>query len=208
MSLVPANNKPLRRRDPRGLRLNQKKALLALSQQADWKTAAVAAGVEVETLQEWLASDVAFQTQYDSLLSGFFTEIQGRMTALLPRVGEVMKEGLDANKYEAVDVVCPKCGEHFKEEVQGPSWAVRLRVVEDILKHKGLLSQKVEVSGSIEHQHVVLSAEDAILLQLYRRKGPDFVPPGFIDELRARGHVIEGEFTELPNGPVAVEPGQ
>ena len=196
-SLVPASKQPLKRRDPRGLRLNQKKALVALSQQADWKTAATAAGVEVDTLKDWLEHDVAFQAQYDSLLSGFFTEIQGRMTALLPRVGEVMKEGLEANKYEEVDVVCPKCQHEFKEEVKGPSWAVRLRVVEDILKHKGLLSQKVEVSGSIEHQHITLTAEDAILLQLYRRKGPDFVPPGFIDELRARGHVIEGEFTEV-----------
>ena len=198
-SLVPANNKPLRRRDPRGLRLNQKKALVALSQQADWKTAAAAAGVEVDTLQDWLANDVAFQAQYDNLLSGFFTEIQGRMTALLPRVGEVMQEGLDAEKCKMVEVICPNCQHEFKEAVQVPAWAVRLRIVEDILKHKGLLRQKVEVSGLIEHQHVVLSAEDAILLQLYRRKGPDFVPPGFIDELRARGHVIEGEFTELPS---------
>ena len=196
-SLVPANNKPLRRRDPRGLRLNQKKALVALSQQADWKTAAAAAGVEVDTLQEWLAHDVAFQEQYDSLLSGFLTEIQGRMTALLPRVGEVMQVGLDANAPTEVEGICPHCEQPFKTTVQVPAWAVRLRVVEDILKHKGLLSQKVEVSGSIEHQHITLSAEDAILLQLYRRKGPDFVPPGFIDELRARGHVIEGEFTEV-----------
>jgi hypothetical protein len=121
------------------------------------------------------------------------------MTALLPRVGEVMQEGLDANAPTEVEGICPHCEQPFKTTVQVPAWAVRLRVVEDILKHKGLLSQKVEVSGSIEHQHITLSAEDAILLQLYRRKGPDFVPPGFIDELRARGHVIEGEFTELPS---------
>jgi hypothetical protein len=200
-SLVPANNKPLRRRDPRGLRLNQKKALVALSQQADWKTAAAAAGVSVDTLQEWLANDVAFQAQYDSLLSGFFTEIQGRMTALLPRVGEVMQEGLDANAPTEVEGICPHCEQPFKTTVQVPAWAVRLRVVEDILKHKGLLSQKLEVSGSIEHQHITLTAEESIGLQRYRRFGPDSVPAGFIDELRARGHVIEGEFTELPPPP-------
>lgn len=196
-ALVPASNKPIRRRDPRGLRLNQKKALIALGQSSDWKGAAAAAGVEVETLQEWLANDVAFQAQYDNLLSGFLTEVQGRMTALLPRVGEVMQEGLDADSYETVDVSCPDCGYKFKEQVRGPAWAVRLRIVEDILKHKGLLAQKVDISGQIEHQHIALTAEEYILLQRIRRFGPDKAPPGFIEELRQRSVIVEGEFREV-----------
>ncbi len=196
-ALVPSS-RPLTRRDKRGLRLNQKQALMALGQSSDWKAAAVAAGVEVSTLQDWLANDVAFQNAYDSLLSGFLAEMKGRMSALLPRVGDVMQEGLDAERYEEVDCTCPKCGFEFKEEVKIPAWAIRLRVAEQILKHKLPTTSKVEVSGEIEHQHVTLTAEEAVLYQRFKRFGSDAVPPGFIEELRRRGHVIEGDFTELP----------
>jgi hypothetical protein len=193
-SLVPASSQPIRRRDKRGLRLNQKRALIALSQSSDWKAAAVAAGVEVRTLQEWLQNDPMFQEEYDNLLSGFLNEVKGRMSALLPRVGDVMQEGLDAERYEEVDTICPNCQHEYKAEVKIPAWAIRLRVMEQILKHKLPTTSKLEVSGEI--QHISLTAEEAILLQRLRRFGPSAVPPGFADEMRQRGQVIEGEFTE------------
>jgi len=200
-ALVPVTPKPvnLRRKDKYGLRLNQKRALIALCQGGSWEQAAKEACVEVQTLKDWAILDPAFKTEYDNLLAGLLTDVKHRMSTMLPKVGDVMAEALDAGQALKVGVVCPDCGAHYDAIIDSPNWAVRLRVAENLLKQHGQLASKIEVEGDIKHTHVIeLSTDDRIALQLIRRGKRESVPPDVYESLLSRG-VIDAEYRELDN---------
>jgi hypothetical protein len=187
----------LQRRDKHGLRLNQKRALIALGMGAGWVEAAKEAGVEVCTLRGWTQLDPAFITEYQNLLTGLLDEVKGRMSSLLPAVGEVMADALNSDKPLDVDVVCPDCGARFSTVVEGPNWNIRLRVAENILKQHGQLGTNVHIEGKIEHEHTLeLSTDDRIAVQLLKRGMHDQVPPSVFESLKQRG-IIEGEYRVL-----------
>ena len=201
-ALVPAKPARIRRRDKFGLQLNQKRALLALAEGATWEVAAEAAKVAVSTLRGWTQTDTAFITEYQSLLTGLLGEFKGRMTTLLPRVGDALVDALDANKPLEVEafVKCPECEHTFpaKMVVEVPNYGVRLRVAEDLMKQHGQLGQTLKVEGEIAHKHTLeLSTDDRIAIQRIRRFGRDSVPSDIVESLQQRG-VIEGEYREIP----------
>ena len=200
-ALVPVTPKPvrLRRKDKHGLRLNQKRGLIALAQGATWEQAAKEAGVEVQTLKDWAILDPAFKAEYDGLLAGLLTDVKHRMSTMLPKVGDVMAEALDADQPLKVACTCPDCGARFDAVIDSPNWAVRLRVAENLLKQHGQLASKIDVEGDIKHTHVLeLSTDERIALQLIRRGKRDAVPPDVYESLQSRG-VIDAEIRELDN---------
>jgi hypothetical protein len=194
-ALVPVKPARIQRKDKRGLRLNQKKALLALAQGLPLEECAEAAGVALTTLKEWTRDDPAFMAAYEDLWSSLLDDFKHRASTLLPQAGELMKEGLEAEQYVEADCQCPDCGHKFKTPVAIPAWNVRLRIMENIQKLHGLLGTTVKVEGKIEQVHTLeLTTDDYIAIQRIKR-GME-VPPDVYQSLRERG-AIEGEFREL-----------
>ena len=197
-ALVPVKPARVQRKDKRGLRLNQKRALMALAQGLSLEECAQAGGVALTTLKEWTRDDPAFMAAYEDLWSSLLDDFKHKASILLPKAGDLMKEGLDAEQVIEADCQCPDCGRRFKAEVNVPAWNVRLRVMENIQKLHGLLGTSIHVEGRVEQVHSLeLTTDDYIAIQRIKR-GME-VPPDVYQSLRERG-AIEGEYREL-NSP-------
>lgn len=191
---------PLLRRDKDGLMLDQKHLLNALLDNTDWKAACEEAKVPVHTLRRWLREDEAFQKAYDRLFASVFKESKAKLTSLMPRVGEVFEEGLDAQKTIEQEVHCPECGQTFTAVIEVPAWGIKLRVSEDLMKAHGQFAQRHVVEGTVEHR--VLTLEDLIGVAIHGRKG--HLPPHVEQGLRSRGLLPE-RASEPPPDPDVVE---
>ena len=198
----------LQTKDEHGLTLVQKRLLTNLLEEPNWRVACEKSGVEVRMLRHYLDHDKAFRKAYKSLFSSVLEESRAKLTSLMPRVGDVFKEGLDANEAETIEVVCPECDHQFELVHQGPAWSVRLRVAEDLLKVHGEMVQKHIIEGEVLHTSLTL--EDRIALAVISRGGE--VPPQVAARLRQQGlaggenseDAIEGAYTiqdTLPDTP-------
>lgn len=198
---VAKRRHPLTVRDKDGLMLDQKRLLAELLENTDWKVACAEAEVPVHTLRRWLRDDEAFLKAYEKLFSTVLTESKAKLTSLMPRVGDVFEDGLDAQKPIESEVRCPECGTTFTAIIEVPAWGVKLRVAEDLLKSHGQFAQRHVVEGEVTHRNTTL--EDLIGVAIDSRGGR--LPPGVREDLAARGLLPERQAPEPPPDPDAVE---
>lgn len=191
---------PLTHRDEDGLMLDQKRLLSEFLAEADWKVACEKAEVPVHTLRRWLREDEAFLKAYERLFSVVLKESKAKLTSLMPKVGEVFEEGLDAQSKIEQDVACPECGTVFTAVIEVPAWGVKLRVSEDLMKAHGQFAQRHIVEGTVQHQ--VLTLEDLIGVAIHNRGGRP-LPPHVEQDLRSRGLLPERASEPSPDSDVA-----
>lgn len=143
------------KRDEKGLTMRQRKFLKALAEKGDVKAACEEVDITMRTLQRWLHEE-GFGREYDAQFDLSKEDLLRIMAPSQQEAAEKMTEALRAEDTVERTVQCPTCGSKFKTQIKVLDWKTRLSAAEKLLKLKGLMVEKKEVTmkGQVEHLHM------------------------------------------------------
>jgi hypothetical protein len=192
---MPNNDGSPRKRDERGLLLEQKLVLQELEQHSDWKRACDAADVTHDKFRRWLRIDEPFKTAFNLQNAQQTDTVRKQIELSAQKAGEVYDEALTANKDLTLEVTCPNCKHEMKITAEVPDWSTRLKAGEVVLKVGKILKDVKEVSGKITVEQLDLP----LRLALAAHEAGRPIPPGFYNRLVADGFIKQ---PQLPAGDV------